>query len=148
VKQRRSRLNSQVAFVADPALAGQRGLRYFMKWLTFFFLLFIVLIIVLADLGQLGILGAINKIPFGDKAGHFILYGILTLLLDLTLIRSLSNRDAKLIVVCMGLVLILLIGLEEYSQQFFPKRTYDLVDLTFSYLGVISFSWVSLKIKR
>ena len=119
-----------------------------MKWLTFFFVLFIVLIIVLADLGQLGILRAINKIPFGDKAGHFILYGILTLLVDLTLIRALPNRDAKLIVVCMGLVLILLIGLEEYSQQFFPKRTYDLVDLTFSYLGVISFSWVSLKIKR
>ncbi len=119
-----------------------------MKWLTLFFVLFIVLIIVLADLGQLGVLGMINRMPYGDKAGHFILYGILTLLVDLTLIRSLPNRDSKLIVVGIGLVLILIIGLEEYSQQFFPKRTYDLVDLTFSYLGVVSFSWISLKTKQ
>jgi len=119
-----------------------------MKWLTLFFALFIVLIIVLADLGKLGILGVINKIPFGDKAGHFILYGILTLLLDLTFIGSLPNRSSKSIVFLIGLILILIIGLEEYSQQFFPKRTYDLVDLTFSYLGVISFSWISLKTKK
>ena len=119
-----------------------------MKWLTFVFVLFIVLIIVLADLGQLGILGVINRIPYGDKAGHFILYGILTLLVDLTLIRSLPNRDSKLIVVCIGLILIVIISLEEYSQQYFPKRTYDLVDLTFSYLGVVSFSWISLKTKQ
>lgn len=118
-----------------------------MKWLTFFFVLFIVLIIVLADLGKLGILGVINKIPFGDKAGHFILYGIMTLLLDLTFMRSLPNRNSKLIVFLLGIVLVLIIGLEEYSQQFFAKRTYDLVDLTFSYLGVISFSWISLKTK-
>ena len=41
-------------------------------------------------------------------------------------------------------ILSLLIGLEEYSQQFFAKRTFDLVDLTFSYLGVIFFSWVAV----
>jgi uncharacterized membrane protein HdeD (DUF308 family) len=70
-----------------------------MKWLTFFFALFILLIIILADLGKLGILRVINQIPWGDKAGHFILYGILTLLLDLTFIRSFPNRSPKLIVV-------------------------------------------------
>lgn len=116
-----------------------------MKWLTFFFTLFILLIIILADAGKLGILRVINQIPWGDKAGHFILYGILTLLLDLTFIRSLPNRSPKLIVVCTGLILVLIIGFEEYSQQFFAKRTYDLVDLTFSYLGVIFFSWRALK---
>jgi polysaccharide biosynthesis protein VpsQ len=117
-----------------------------MKWLTFFFTLFIILIIILADAGKLGIFRVINQIPLGDKAGHFILYGILTLLLDLTFIRSLPNRNPKLIVVFMGLVLILIIGIEEYSQQFFAKRTYDLVDLAFSYLGVIFFSWRALRV--
>ena len=53
------------------------------------FALFIVLIIVLADLGKLGIFGYFNQLPMGDKAGHFILYGILTLLIDLSLFRSL-----------------------------------------------------------
>jgi VanZ family protein len=118
-----------------------------MKWLTLFFTLFILLIIILADQGRLGILKVINQIPFGDKAGHFILYGILTLLLDLTLIRALPNRSPRLIVLSTGLVLALIIGLEEYSQQFFAKRTYDLVDLSFSYLGVIFFSWRALRIK-
>lgn len=116
-----------------------------MKWLTLLFTLFILLIIILADQGRLGVLRVINQIPFGDKAGHFILYGILTLLLDLTIIRSLPNRSPRLIVLLTGLMLVLIIGLEEYSQQFFAKRTFDLVDLSFSYLGVIFFSWRAIK---
>jgi hypothetical protein len=119
-----------------------------MKWLTFFFALFILLIIVLADLGKLGILRVVNQIPYGDKLGHFILYGILTLLLDLTLLRSLHPSNRCLLVFRIALILALIIGLEEFSQQYFPKRTFDLVDLTFSYLGVVFFSWVALKIKR
>lgn len=117
-----------------------------MKWLTLLFALFIALIIILADLGQLGLLGVINSIPYGDKAGHFILYGILTLLLDLTLLRSKRfTLRPNLLVLRVALILALLIGIEEYSQQFFAKRTYDLVDLIFSYLGVAFFSWVAYK---
>jgi polysaccharide biosynthesis protein VpsQ len=119
-----------------------------MKRLTVLFSLFIILIIVLADSGNLGILRIVNRIPFGDKIGHFVLYGILTLLLDLTSIRSLPKRSPRLIIVTMGLLLILLIGLEEYSQKYFSKRTFDLVDLTFSYLGVTFFSWVAIKSGR
>lgn len=116
-----------------------------MKRLTILFSLFIILIIVLADSGNLGILRIVNRIPYGDKIGHFVLYGILILLLDLTSIRSLPNRSPKLIIVTMGLLLALLIGLEEFSQKYFSKRTFDLVDLTFSYLGVTFFSWVAMK---
>src|SRR5512141_2961714 len=118
-----------------------------MKWLTFLFMIFILLVIVLADMNKLGILHFINSIPYGDKIGQFILYGILTLLLDLTFIRALPHRNPKLLVVSIGLILAVLIGAEEFSQQYFPSRTFDLVDLTFSYLGVIFFSLVSLKIK-
>ena len=117
-----------------------------MKWLTFFFTLFIILIIVLADLGKLGILKVVNQIPYGDKIGHFALYGILTLLFDLTLTRALPHPSRKLVVLRIALILSLLIGLEEFSQQYFPKRTFDLIDLTVSYLGVIFFSWVSLRV--
>jgi hypothetical protein len=119
------------------------------KWLTLLFTLFILLIIILADLGKLGILGFLNQIPFGDKAGHFILYGILTLLIDLTLLRSrrFTLRPNRL-VLRVALILALLIGSEECSQQFFAKRTFDLVDLTFSYLGVAFFSWVALRVKK
>ena len=116
-----------------------------MKRLTILFSLFIILIIVLADSGNLGILRIANRIPYGDRIGHFVLYGILILLLDLTSIRSLPKRRPKLIIVTMGLLLALLIGLEEFSQKYFSKRTFDLVDLTFSYLGVTFFSWVAMK---
>ena len=115
-----------------------------MKRLTILFALFIALIIILADLGQLGFLSIVNSIPYGDKAGHFILYGILTLLLDLTLLRAHPNRSPKRIVLSTSLILAHLIGIEEFSQQFFAKRSFDLVDLLFSYLGVIFFSLLAL----
>ena len=116
-----------------------------MKWLTFLFTLFILLIIVLADTGKLGILAIVYHIPYADKVGHFILYGILILLINLTLFRSYPFRSRIGMAVVSGLTLAFLIGLEEFSQQFFAKRTYDLVDLTFSYLGVIFFSWLAIK---
>jgi len=119
-----------------------------MKWLAILFVLFIAFIIVLADTDNLGVLGFINQIPYGDKAGHFLLFGILTLLLDLTFIRSLPNRDPKLVALLVGLILALLIGAEEYSQQFFNSRTFSLLDLAFSYLGLIFFSWVALRMNR
>ena len=119
-----------------------------MKYFTILFTLFIILIITLANLGQLGFLKILNQLPFADKIGHFVLYGILTLLLDLTFTRALPPPSRKLVVLRIALILSLLIGLEEYSQQFFAKRTFDLVDLAFSYLGVIFFSWVALKIHR
>jgi len=115
-----------------------------MKALTILFALFIILIIVLADLGKLGILEIVNQIPLGDKAGHFILYGILTLLINLTLFRSYPFQSRTRGAVISDLVLALLIGLEEFSQRNFPNRTFDLGDLTASYLGVIFFSWLAL----
>jgi len=119
-----------------------------MKWLTALFSLFIVLIIVLADQGRLGILRVINQIPYGDKVGHFALYGILTLLFDLTFLRARPNRSPNLLVVSIGLILAVLIGAEEFSQRYFSTRHSNLLDLAASYLGMIFFSWLALKINR
>ena len=119
-----------------------------MKWITILFLLLIVLIIVLADSGQLGLLRLVNQIPYGDKAGHFILYGILTLLIDLTLFQAFPLRSPRRIVVISGLLLALLIGLEEFSQQYFASRIFSLRDLIAGHLGIIFFSWLALRIKK
>src|SRR5512134_2334937 len=118
-----------------------------LKWLTLLFGLFIILVIILADTGKLGILSHIYRIPYADKAGHFILYGILALLINLTLFRSLPSQSRKRVAVVCGLVLALLIGLEEFSQQYFANRTFSLMDLSASYLGVLSFSWLAVKTK-
>ena len=117
-----------------------------MKWITILFALFIILIIILADTGNLGILRLISQIRYADKVGHFILYGILTLLIDLTLFQALPTRPRNRVAVTSGLILALLISLEEFSQQYFASRTFSLVDLTASLLGVIFFSWVALRI--
>ena len=119
-----------------------------MKWITILFVLFIFLIIALADTGNLGILKLVNRLPYGDKAGHFILYGILTLLIDLTLFQAFPLRSPRLIVVMSGLLLALLIGLEEFSQQYFASRIFSLRDLVAGYLGIIFFSWLALRIKK
>jgi VanZ family protein len=119
-----------------------------MKRLAFLFSIFILLIIVLADAGILRrYTGFILNFPFGDKAGHLILYGILALLLNLALFRSYPDQSRGRLAVITGLILALLIGLEEISQQFFSSRTFDLVDLSFSYIGLICFSWIAVKIK-
>ena len=117
-----------------------------MKPLAYLFGLFIAGIIVLADLGMLGVLKFVNRIPFGDRIGHFVLYGILTLLIDLALLRPPHGLNPNLLVLRVALILALVIGLEEFSQRFFPNRSFDLLDLAFSYLGVIFFSWAAIKI--
>ncbi len=120
------------------------------KWLTVLFTLFIILIIVLADMGRLGILNQITSIPYADKVGHFILFGILALLIDLTLFRSLPPERSrgsgrKWVALTSGLILALLIGLEELSQRNFSTRTFSLADLGASYLGLVFFSWLALR---
>ena len=116
-----------------------------MKRLTILFTLFILLIIVLADTGNLGWLTFVYRIPYADKWGHFILYGILALLINLTLFRALPQQKRIGLAVISGLILFTLIGIEELSQRSFSNRTFDLVDLTASYAGVIFFSWLAIK---
>ena len=124
-----------------------------MKWLAILFGFFIILIIILADAGTLPrYLGPIYDFPNGDKVGHFVLYGILAFLIDLTLFRSLPPSSSlrtsrKMLAVKCGLILALVITVEEFSQQYFSFRTFDLIDLTFSYLGVAFFSWLAVIIK-
>ncbi len=119
-----------------------------MKWLAILFTLFIILVIVLADAGVIAhYVGFIYNFPYGDKVGHFILYGILALLINLALFRAYPDQSRIRLSVRCGLTLALLIGLEEFSQRYFSSRTSDLVDLTFSYLGVAFFSGVAIKTK-
>lgn len=122
-----------------------------MKWMALLFGVFIIGIIILADMGRLDILGFVNAIPYGDKAGHFILYGILTYLIDQVYIQKQTHPlrlSPKLIVLRIALILALLIGIEEFSQRYFENRTSDWVDLIFSYLGVTFFSWLALRTKK
>ncbi len=122
-------------------------LLYFMKYIAAFFTIFILLIIILADQGQLGPISRIYDFPYGDKVGHFVLFGLLNFFLTLTFLRALPSRNPKRVALSIGLVLALLIGAEEYSQKYFSTRTFDLIDLSMSYLGLIIGGYVAFKLK-
>jgi VanZ family protein len=119
-----------------------------LKTLTLLFAFLILAVIILADTGSLGFLAFVYNFPYGDKAGHFILYGILSFLLNLTLLRSLHISTPKRVAVIVTLILALAIGAEEYSQRFFANRTSDWMDLLFSYIGVALGAWLAYRKKR
>ena len=120
-----------------------------MKYISALFLVFIIVVIILADMGSLPhSITAIYDFPNGDKLGHFILFGLLDFFLTRAFLPSLPGRSPKPVALSIGLTLAVFITLEEWSQQLFSTRTFDLIDLSASYLGLIVGGWAAYKIKR
>ena len=115
-----------------------------MRRLAVLFLILILVIIVAADRGMIpSFIRAIYNFPNGDRVGHFALYGILAFLLASAFPRpaQLGRLSAPIVI----LVLLAFAALEEYSQQFFSTRTSDLVDLTCSFLGILSGAFLAAR---
>lgn len=120
-----------------------------MKYIAILFSIFILLVIALANQGSIPpFIKAIYDFPNGDKLGHFILFGLLNFFITYTLIRALPRFNSKLVALPIGLILALLIGIEEYSQRFFSTRTFDLIDLLASYIGVFVGGWIGYRLKK
>jgi VanZ family protein len=117
------------------------------RW-AIFFGLFIVLIIILADTHHLGALPKVYAFPNGDKVGHFVLFGLLSFVTNLSVFEARPFADKKRLAVITSLTLALFIGLEEYSQRFFPTRTADIFDFLASCAGVTFFAWLAYRLKR
>jgi VanZ family protein len=116
---------------------------------TALFGLLIVLIIVAADAGRIPkSLERLYDFPGGDKAGHFLLFGILSYLLNRSALTLFPGREPLRVVLSVSLILTVLIGLEEWSQSLFPARTMSLIDLLASYTGVVVFSLLAYRTKR
>ena len=120
-----------------------------MKYFSILFTIFIISIIVLADNGNIPpFIRSLYDFKNGDKLGHFILYGLLAFFITRTFLSSLPSKSRSWVTLSIGLILALGIALEEWSQQFFSARTFDLIDLFASVLGVLVGSWVAFKTKR
>jgi len=128
-----------------------------MKYISVLFFVFIIAVIILADIGSLPrSITALYDFPNGDKLGHFVLYGLLNCFITIAFLSShlskhfdaLSAASRGWVTLSIGLTLALLIALEEYSQKFFSTRTFDLIDLFASYLGVVVGGWVAYHMKR
>jgi len=119
------------------------------KWLfltTVVFALLIVAIILAANAGASPRpLKRINEFPGGDKAGHFVLFGILSFLLNRSALRLFPKWNPARLILTVSLLLSILIGLEEWSQALFPARTMSLADLLASYTGVTVFALLAYR---
>ena len=110
------------------------------NWLTLLIVICTLLIVVLADSGNLPRpVTQLYRFPHGDKVGHFLLMGLLSFFLNWTALASLPDRRPAPVIWAVSLALAFLVTLEELSQQFFPKRTFSLIDLAFSYAGIAFF---------
>jgi len=120
-----------------------------MKRLAVLFTFLILVIIILADLGRLPrVLRVVYDFPNGDKLGHLVLFGMLNFLVTSSFIASRPGRRPMVTALSVGLILAALIAIEEYSQKYFAKRTFDLIDLLAGYIGLAVGGWAALMINK
>jgi VanZ family protein len=112
------------------------------------FFLFIIWVIYLANTGQQSILFPLVKlIPYGDKIGHLVLFGLLALFANLATGFRIFCVGTKR-VFCGTAAVFVFVTIEELSQHFLPHRTLDIYDYSADMLGILFFSWVSRRVAR
>ena len=115
-------------------------------FIIIFVLLFLTIVWVIfdADNGNKNFfIEIIQSIKYGDKIGHFFIFGTLALFLNLIL------DFKKIFFVFAGSGIIFLLAFtEEFSQIFFENRTFDLMDLTADILGIFFLTFIFLKINK
>jgi len=106
------------------------------KWALFGFVVFLFTLIWLADSGRgQWLFDLVRLVPGGDKTGHFVLFGLLSLLLNVVWRASTSRCGEFTVLKGSLLVAVFAVG-EEVSQLFFATRTFDLLDLVAGLVGV------------
>ena len=101
---------------------------------------FIGWVIYLANTGQKSVFfDLVAAIPYGDKLGHFCLFGLLTLFINLAFKFKTMNVSGRPIYLAVLIVSTFVI-LEELSQHFVESRTLDFVDLIADFAGIAVFS--------
>lgn len=107
-----------------------------MKILMLLVIALIVAATVAANTGNGGQLFAfVDRIPGKDLTGHFLLYGLLGFFVVGFLSKT-NHRSAKAV---FGWILLAacVVAVEEFSQAFFPSRTFSVLDLVASLAGLL-----------
>jgi len=109
---------------------------------------FILWIIYLANTGRNSIFFEfVASIPYGDKLGHFCLFGLLTLALNFSCkLKSLHLMSIK--VYLGSIVVFAFVIIEETSQFFIATRTVDMLDLLADFIGIVFFNVVTKYLQR
>lgn len=112
------------------------------------FTAFILWILYLANTGGQSIFFEwVNAIPFGDKLGHFGLFGMLALFMNYAC--KLSTIKAGKIELYIGaLVVFTFAVIEELSQFFVASRSLDITDVMADIAGILFFSWLTFLLNK
>jgi len=112
------------------------------------FLVFFLYVLYSANQGTLPFfIRRLYMFPGGDKLGHFILLGISSFLANQLLHPRHFLVFGKVFFVG-TLIVLVAITVEEISQIFIANRTFDLIDLSCSYLGIIAGDVAAMVLKR
>lgn len=116
--------------------------------LAFGFTGFILWIIYLANTGGQSIFfDFVRALPFGDKLGHFGLFGLLTLLMNFAC--KLKTIKIGPVSVYLGAILVFSFAIiEELSQFFVVSRTLDITDVLADIVGIVFFSGLTFLINK
>lgn len=87
--------------------------------------------------GSFGLFSLGLKLPYGDKLGHFSLFGAFTFVLILGSNFHQSKYKSTQFYTVLPFV-IAAITLEEFSQIFIERRNFDLLDLAADGLGLLA----------
>ncbi len=112
------------------------------------FFVFTLWVIYLANTGGTSVFFNIsNATPYGDKIGHFILFGCFTLLLNFAFKFKALKISSNTIMAGTASVILFALG-EEISQAFIPSREFDLKDLASDAVGISLFNYLSFRISK
>jgi VanZ family protein len=119
-----------------------------LSFVSILFFIFILWIIYLANTGQSSIFFTfVASVPYGDKIGHFFIFGLLTL--GANILFKLKTFRLYKLNIYFGSVFVLLFALcEELSQYFLASRTLDLFDFLADLLGVFIFSLLTHSLRK
>ncbi|MGM0443296.1 MAG: VanZ family protein [Fibrobacterota bacterium] len=113
------------------------------RTLTALLFLFIIWLIIKADAGTPSLLQRqAELLPYGDKGGHFLTFGVLSLCVTLSFrFRTVGLGPVQIYA---GSVAVFLFScLEEFSQLLCAERTFDTGDILANFLGIAFFSTVA-----
>lgn len=117
------------------------------RLITLAYIVFLVAVVVSATNNWYPSAFAQAKNIASDKLLHFLLVGILTFLVNLSLQAKLIHW--KRIWIPLGtLTLLVLATVEEFSQMLFVHRTFDLLDLACNISGILLLGWLAVPVAR
>jgi VanZ family protein len=115
-----------------------------MRYLAVLFAVFLILIIFLADMGFLvSTRHFIDRVPYLDKALHFLLIGGLTYLAAFGLIETFPNRDPNRVIFLVVVAIGIIFTLEEISQKPIRGRDASWADMGANFAGILAFGFLA-----